>query len=104
MPRYYNLSPQGDGNNILLNSVLHNNITTYPRKGTVTTDRTGAAVRLPHYNLSPQGDGNHSAKCFFIIDIVITTYPRKGTETQQVQDLQVRQVQITTYPRKGTET
>ena len=34
----------------------------------------------------------------------ITTYPRKGTKTQQVQDLQVRQVQITTYPRKGTET
>ena len=78
MPRYYNLSPQGDGNNILLNSVLHNNITTYPRKGTETC-----------------GHFAHQHK------VRITTYPRKGTETSGLQCHGRRSLSLQLIPARG---
>ena len=55
---YYNLSPQGDGNDAHIPCLDMAQITTYPRKGTETLL---LQPRLPKDT--------------------ITTYPRKGTET-----------------------
>ena len=97
----YNLSPQGDGN--LENR--HNEspflITTYPRKGTVTSalpcrsNRAQGLQLIPargrklsiyvtngkelHCNLSLQGDGNSSSMSR-LFSRYIAIYPRKGTK------------------------
>ena len=55
---YYNLSPQGDGNLRNANVFVRYFITTYPRKGTVTSRSLLTLNFSSHYNLSPQGDGN----------------------------------------------
>ena len=55
---YFNLSPQGDGNHLMVTIELH--------------DR--------HFNLSPQGDGNLDRRTL-VVELDILTYPRKGTET-----------------------
>ena len=55
---YFNLSPQGDGNQEIYVQFTWSFISTYPRKGTETPDRT--------YRCTPTW---------------ISTYPRKGTET-----------------------
>ena len=58
---YFNLSPQGDGNTVLL--VLF--------------------VFDPYFNLSPQGDGNMVQALATVQNGNISTYPRKGTETPE---------------------
>ena len=57
----YNLSPQGDGNFLMISSTFF-----------ASTD----------YNLSPQGDGNSCWLKYLMTSGRITTYPRKGTVTE----------------------
>ena len=53
--RYYNLSPQGDGNRITKISMLFFNIATYPRKGTESQGLLECSEES-YCNLSPLGD------------------------------------------------
>ena len=53
----HNLSPQGDGNSLLIILLFLGLDTTYPRKGTETQGGKSNPEEGGH-NLSPQGDGN----------------------------------------------
>lgn len=75
---YFNLSPQGDGNNnVSCLSVKDRRISTYPRKGTITL----ASSRL--VNVCP-----------------IATYPRKGAKTNPPMPPDIRKLY---HPRKGAK-
>ena len=55
---YFNLSPQGDGNLCDIPNTSNNQISTYPRKGTETSNSIALWPIPNDFNLSPQGDGN----------------------------------------------
>ena len=99
----YNLSPQGDGNDMFSNaaniekilqlipargrkpyclSLLENplKLQLIPARGRKRS-LICLAPRRWNYNLSPQGDGNVTVVVFLRHIFAITTYPRKGTET-----------------------
>ena len=78
---YFNLSPQGDGN-----EQLH-----AVKNGLLAFQLIPARGRKPL-------DASHGG-----VPLTISTYPRKGTETGS-SHLQRKIYKISTYPRKGTET
>ena len=75
-----NLSPRGDGNDLLAHSKHPEQVATYPREGTET----------PY-----DGKGTFHDR--------VATYPREGTETFKFLSSTMRIV-VATYPREGTET
>ena len=122
---YYNLSPQGDGNNLFVfNRPIKGNYNLSPQ-GDGNSRTADWTPSTPNYNLSPQGDGN-PLRSWWTRRSSITTYPRKGTVTggrlltkHKHTELQlipargrkptqfsraIRRSRITTYPRKGTVT
>ena len=77
--RYYNLSPQGDGNR---------------------TVRIFSEVPV-HYNLSPQGDGNF---CLLVFNGIYFNYNLSPQgDVNRITKISMLFFNIATYPRKGTE-
>ena len=76
----FNLSPQGDGNGLSTIAAQTITISTYPRKGTETSDIFISLLHPCLFQLIPA----RGRKPFIIdnsfLDIHISTYPRKGTK------------------------
>ena len=82
---YFNLSPQGDGNGLSTIAAQTITISTYPRKGTETSDIFISLLHQCLFQLIPA----RGRKPFIIdnsfLDIHISTYPRKGTKKLRIK-------------------
>ena len=77
-------------------------ITTYPRKGTVTTLVHSYFSFLDHYNLSPQGDGNITTIHPSLYSHLYYNLSPQG-DGNRITKISMLFFNIATYPRKGTE-
>ena len=77
-------------------------ITTYPRKGTVTTLVHSYFSFLDHYNLSPQGDGNITTIHPSLYSHLYYNLSPQG-DGNRITKISMLFFNIATYPRKGTQ-
>ena len=100
---YFNLSPQGDGNESRPGEFQHPMISTYPRKGTETY-RLRKLDQGKGFQLIPaRGRKLFNRYRNFELVLIFQLIPARGQKLA-IDCLIINTDDISTYPRKGTET